>query len=109
MRGDASDGLPGVKGIGEKTAASLLASYGDLEGIVAHLDAVGPAVQRAIATHVDYLAAASQVVACERDVPLADVDLTLPRTPRDPARFAGLADLLNLGGAADRILAALAR
>jgi len=109
MRGDASDGLPGVKGIGEKTAASLLASYGDLEGIVAHLDAVGTGVQRAISTHVDYLAAASQVVACERHVPLADVDLTLPRTPRDPARFAQLVDDLNLGGAADRILAALHR
>ena len=35
MRGDASDGLPGVPGIGEKTAASLLATYGDLDGIEA--------------------------------------------------------------------------
>ncbi len=109
LRGDASDGLPGVKGIGEKTAASLLASYGDLEGIVEHLDAVAPGVRRAISSHVDYLAAASQVVACEREVPLPDVDLTLPRTPRDPARFAQLAVDLNLGGAADRIIRALAR
>src|SRR5439155_3723679 len=35
LRGDPSDGLPGVKGIGEKTAASLVNTYGDLDGIVA--------------------------------------------------------------------------
>lgn len=109
LRGDASDGLPGVKGIGEKSAASLLMRFGSLEGIVAHLDALAPGVRRALAAHVEYLGAASQVVACERDVPLPDVDLTRPRIPRDPARFAALAAELELGGAADRILAALAR
>ena len=107
LRGDASDGLPGVKGIGEKTAASLLAAYGDLEGIVAHCDSLGTTVRRAIAGHVDYLAAASQVVTCDRDVALPEADLTLPRTPRDPERFAALADELNLGGAAERIVKAL--
>ena len=66
------------------------------------------ATQRAIAANVDYLGAASLVVACERDVALPDVDLTRPRTPRDPERFAALAAELGLGGAADRILAALA-
>lgn len=109
LRGDASDGLPGVKGVGEKSAASLLARFGSLEGIVAHLDALAPAVRRAIAGHVEYLGAASQVVACDRDVPLPDVDLTRPHAPRDPDRFAALAADLGLGGAADRIVAALAR
>ncbi len=108
LRGDASDGLLGVKGVGEKSAASLLARFGSVEGIIAHLDALSPAVQRAIAANVDYLGAASLVVACERDVALPDVDLTRPRTPRDPDRFAALAAELGLGGAADRILAALA-
>nr|NLI49760.1 5'-3' exonuclease [Propionibacterium sp.] len=109
LRGDAADGLPGVKGIGEKSAASLLARFGSLEGIVANLDALAPGVRRALTEHVEYLGAASQVVACERDVPLPQVDLTRPRTPRDPARFARLAADLKLGGAADRILTALAR
>lgn len=108
MRGDASDGLPGVKGIGEKSAASLLARFGSLAGIVEHAGELSPAVQRAIAGHVDYLAAASQVVACERDVPLPDADLALPRAPRDPERFAALTEELGLGGSATRILAALA-
>lgn len=109
LRGDASDGLPGVKGIGEKTAAALLASYGDLQGIVEHASELGTGVRRSLETHLDYLAAASQVVTCDRDVNLPEVDLTLPRTPRDPARFAALSADLNLGGSADRILAALAR
>lgn len=109
LRGDASDGLPGVKGIGEKTAASLLARFGDLEGIVEHEGTLTPAVRRSLAASTDYLAAASQVVACDRTVDLPDRDLTLRRTPRDPERFAALADELALGGSADRILAAMAR
>ncbi len=108
LRGDASDGLPGVKGIGEKTAASLLSRYGDLEGVLANVDALSPAVARALTSHIDYIGAASQVVTCVRDVQLIDVDLTRPRTPRDPERFAALADDLNLGGSAGRILKALA-
>ena len=62
-----------------------------------------------MAASTDYLAAASQVVACDRTVDLPDRDLTLRRTPRDPERFAALADELALGGSADRILAAMAR
>lgn len=108
MRGDASDGLPGVKGIGEKTAASLLATYGDMEGIVENALSLSPSVQRAITGHLDYIAAASQVVAVDGSVPLPPLDLSLPRTPRDPARFAELSDELALGGSSDRILAALA-
>lgn len=108
LRGDASDGLPGVKGIGEKTAASLLATYGDLEGIVENVGSLGAAVQRALVANADYLAAASQVVACDRNVSLPDADLTLPRTPREPELFDALADELNLGGAAERILQAMA-
>lgn len=109
LRGDASDGLPGVKGIGEKTAASLLARYGDLDGIVAHHHDLGPSIARALASTIDYIGAARQVVACAADVALPRVDLTRPRAPRDPARFARLADDLNLGGSAERMLAALAR
>ena len=42
LRGDPSDNLPGVPGVGEKTAAKLLNTYGDLDGIFAHLDALTP-------------------------------------------------------------------
>lgn len=109
LRGDPSDGLPGVKGIGEKTAAGLINSYGDLAGILAHVDQLSPAVARALSASVDYLGPAQQVVTAATDAPVpADLDLTLPKAPRDPDAFARLAEQLNLGGAADRILKALA-
>lgn len=109
MRGDPSDGLPGVKGIGEKTASQLIAKYGDLDGIVANAANLSPGVQRSLTAAMDYLGPAREVVTAARGVPLAEVDLTLPTEPKDPELFAALTDELNLGGSADRILAALAR
>lgn len=110
LRGDPSDGLPGVAGIGEKTAASLIASYGDLEGILAAAGEgkLGPAVTRRLAEAVDYLGPARTVVAVATDVPLPELDLTLPAAPPDPAGFDALAESLGLGGSATRLLQALA-
>ena len=108
MRGDPSDGLPGVKGIGEKTAAQLIGKYGDLDGIVANAANLSSGVQRSLAAAVDYLGPAREVVTAARGVPLPEVDLALPAAPKDPELFAALTGELNLGGSADRILAALA-
>ena len=108
LRGDPSDGLPGVKGIGEKTASSLIGRYGDLDGIVANAAKLSPGVQRSLAAAMDYLGPAREVVAAARTLDLPHVDLTLPAEPRDPELFAALAEKLNLGGSADRIVAALA-
>ncbi len=108
MRGDPSDGLPGVKGIGEKTAAQLIGKYGDLDGIVANAANLSSGVQRSLAAAVDYLGPARAVVTAARGVPLPEVDLALPAAPKDPELFAALTEELNLGGSADRILAALA-
>ena len=109
LRGDPSDGLPGVKGIGEKTAADLLGRFQTLEGILEHRDATTPGVQRALTSAQAYLGPATQVVTAATDVPLPEVDLTLPRAPRDPEAFAALTRELNLCGSAERILTALAR
>ena len=109
LRGDPSDGLPGVKGIGEKTAATLIGKYGDLDGIVAAAANLSPGVQRSLAASLDYLGPAREVVAAARTLSLPDVDLTLPAEPRDPDLFAALAEELNLGGSADRIVAAMAQ
>ena len=110
LRGDPSDGLPGVAGIGEKTAASLIAAHGDLDGIVAAAGRgeLSPAVTRRLREAIDYLGPAREVVAVATDVPLPPVDLTLPSAPPDPAAFTALADSLGLGGSADRLLQALA-
>ena len=111
LRGDPSDGLPGVAGIGEKTAARLVADYGGMEGILAAASAgrFSPTITNRIAAAIDYLGAAGEVVAVRRDVELGPLDLTLPPVPADPEAFARLTAELNLGGAADRIVAAMAR
>src|SRR3954451_494816 len=74
MRGDASDGLPGVAGIGEKTAASLLLKFGDLTGIIAAAadpdSEMSPGPRRRILDAADYLQVAPTVVAVARDIDL---------------------------------------
>jgi 5'-3' exonuclease len=112
LRGDASDGLPGVPGIGEKTAASLLLKYGDLTGIIAAAAApdseMSPSPRRRIIEAAHYLAVAPQVVAVARDAPLPPYDATLPAAPRDPERVAALAQRFNLSSPLERLRAALA-
>ena len=80
LRGDPSDGLPGVTGIGEKLAASLVARYGDLETILA--EAEGGSTNTALAKvrrQADYVRRAAQVVAIATDLPLEDIDISRPR------------------------------
>ncbi len=105
MRGDASDGLPGVSGIGETTAARLLAVHGDLEGIVAAPD-LSASVAAKIAAAVDYIGRARQVVAVRTDLRLTG-DLTLPREVADPVAYETLAHDLQLGSAATRLAEAM--
>lgn len=111
LRGDASDGLPGVKGIGEKTAATLLQRYGDMPGLLAAAEDpgsdLGPNPRAKILAAADYLAVAPQVVAVARDLDLGDVDTTLPRSPADPDRVLALAERWNLESSMARAVTAL--
>jgi len=111
MRGDASDGLPGVPGIGEKTAASLLLKYGDLRGIVAAAgdpaSDMSPGPRRRILDAAEYLLVAPQVVAVTRDIDLPPYDATLPTAPRDPGRLEELAGRYNLASPVARLVAVL--
>ncbi|MEV4906772.1 5'-3' exonuclease [Streptomyces albidoflavus] len=111
LRGDPSDGLPGVPGVGEKTAAKLLAAYGDVAGIVAAAEdprsKVTPAQRKRLLEARPYLAVAPKVVRVATDVELAPFDPTLPSTPRDPEALAALAERWNLGGSLERLLAVL--
>lgn len=112
LRGDPSDGLPGVTGIGEKGATRLLSDYGDLEGIVAAAGAgrLSPRITAGLTAAMDYLGAAREVVGVRRDLDLGigPEALVLPAVPRDASRFAELAERYGLGGSADRVVAALA-
>jgi 5'-3' exonuclease len=80
LRGDASDGLPGVRGIGDKLAASLVAKYGGLDAIVeaAEGDAVGTVIEK-VRKDLDYVKRARRVVAITCDLPIPETDLTRPR------------------------------
>ena len=72
MRGDPSDGLPGVAGIGDKTAAALIEEFGDLDGILAAADddssSIKPRVRQSLLDSVAYIRAAREVVAVKRDI-----------------------------------------
>jgi 5'-3' exonuclease len=111
LRGDSSDGLPGVAGIGEKTAATLLAAHGDLAGIIAAAEGgegMSAGIQSKILTGLPYLAVAPTVVEVVKDLDLADTDSRLrPLDDAGRADAAALAERWALGTAMTRILDAL--
>jgi 5'-3' exonuclease len=115
LRGDASDGLPGVSGIGEKTAASLLLQYGTLDGLLAAARDAGSGlsspVRSKLAVAADYLTVAPAVVKVVRDldVPtLEEAGAQLHPVTGDPrAELERLAIEWNLGGSVRRLLDAL--
>jgi 5'-3' exonuclease len=112
LRGDPSDGLPGVKGVGEKTAAALVGRFGSIEGIMTALDSGSedgfPAGARAkLEAARDYLAVAPAVSRVVCDLPLPELDDALPRSPRDPAALLDLSDRWGLESPLERLLQAL--
>ncbi|MFW6774962.1 5'-3' exonuclease [Nocardioides sp. CPCC 205120] len=111
LRGDASDGLPGVKGVGDKTAATLLGRFGDIAGIrAAATDPaadMAPGVRAKVKAASDYLDVAPKVVAVVRDLPVRDVDLRIPGTSIDPAAAVALTERWDLGTSAERLTAVL--
>jgi len=107
LRGDPSDGLPGAAGIGEKTAARLIAEHGSLASVLA-ARTLPPAVARRLEAAQAYLAAARRVVPPVADVPLPPLDLSLPKAPAHPRRLARLAREHELAGPVGRVEKAVA-
>ncbi|HWP66371.1 MAG TPA: 5'-3' exonuclease H3TH domain-containing protein [Candidatus Limnocylindria bacterium] len=107
LRGDPSDGLPGVRGIGEKTASRLLAEHGSLDALLA-APALPAAVAAKLAAAAEYLAAARRVVLPVADLALEPLDLTLPADAGDGELLAALADEWKLAAAVDRVQRAIA-
>ena len=106
MRGDPSDGLPGVAGIGEKTASQILRRYGSLEAAIAAPD-LEPSVRAKLDRSADYLDKARRVVAPVADAPVRGGDGAIPTSPRDPGLARRLGERYQLRGAIDRLIAAL--
>ena len=74
LRGDPSDNLPGVPGVGEKTAAKLLTAHGDLDGIFSHLDTMTPKLRENLAANEELARSNARIIPLVRDVPL-EVDV----------------------------------
>ncbi|MFC4587116.1 5'-3' exonuclease [Sphaerisporangium corydalis] len=113
LRGDPSDGLPGVPGVGDKTAAALITRFGSLRAILDALDGGVtdgfPAGSRLkLGKARDYLAVAPAVVKVAGDAPLPDVAIARPTGARDPEALVTLADRYGLDGPLNRLLAVLA-
>ncbi|MCP3803725.1 5'-3' exonuclease [Allokutzneria sp. A3M-2-11 16] len=113
LRGDPSDGLPGVAGIGEKTAAGLITAVGSVEDLLAALDDPAdtriPARSRGkLEAARDYLTVAPKVVRVAVDAPVSlDRDDVLPNAPVDLDRVRALQEQWGLSRSVDRIVAAL--
>jgi len=88
MRGDPSDNIVGVPGVGEKTAAKLLNTYGDIDGIYAHLDSLTPKLRSNMAAAEEQVRTNLLLIPLVRDVPLgvAVEDLSLGGWDIDQAR-----------------------
>ncbi len=112
FRGDPSDGLPGVRGIGEKGAALIanhFQSVADaLQGAHDAHPALTPALARKIIDGSDYLKIAPTLVNCARDVPLPALDIAMPPAPKDFSDIYQFKERYGLGTSVDRLISALA-
>ncbi|WP_270888033.1 5'-3' exonuclease [Pedococcus sp. 5OH_020] len=111
LRGDASDGLPGVAGIGEKTAAKLIERYGSLNALRAALADGDPELKGAQRARLEagaaYLEVAPKVVEVAPDAPVPDVDLALPTEVADPVLLSRIASEFGVTSSFNRVLSAL--
>jgi 5'-3' exonuclease len=105
LRGDPSDGLPGVPGVGEKTAAGLVAAHPDLDAMLAAAAAgrLTPRLNAALTGNADYVQAMRKVAAVATDV---DYRISDPHPP-DRDRLAALGTAHAIEGPVDRLLAAM--
>lgn len=103
LRGDPSDGLPGVAGIGTKGAARLLMEHGSLDALLGATASLTPRVRAALEGAGEYLAAMREAVPVRRDV---DCRVTPAGTP-DPERLRQLGERHAIEGPVTRMVAAL--
>jgi DNA polymerase I len=107
MRGDPSDNLPGVPGIGEKTAAKLITSYGDLDGIFANVEAQTPKIKAGLTEHEQRVRTNAEMMLLRRDAPI-EVDLGTLGVHPDAAEVKRLFEFLEFRSLLGRLDEALA-
>lgn len=111
FRGDPSDGLPGVKGIGEKGAALIASNFATIEEVqqAAKLGdpRLTPNLARKVIEGAAYLKIAPTLVNCARDVALPSMSTALPSRPDDLSKIYQVKEEFGLGASVDRLIAAL--
>ncbi|MFP5488157.1 MAG: DNA polymerase I [Acidimicrobiia bacterium] len=103
LRGDTSDNLPGVPGVGEKTAAKLITTYGGLDGIFAHVGEQTPKLRENLTTHEDRARKNLELMLLRHDAPLDGVDLDRLAITPDPVEQQRLFDFLEFRTLGDRL------
>ena len=111
FRGDPSDGLPGVKGIGEKGAALIANNFATVDDVVEAAksghEVLSASLAKKVVDGIDYLKIAPTLVNCARDVTIPKMDLTLPKKPDDLSQIYAMKDEYGLGASVDRLISAL--
>lgn len=111
MRGDPSDGLPGVRGIGEKGAAKIVNEFQSVEEILHAAEKSDPRLGASLSKKLldgrDYLKRAEPVVNCVRDLRLPALDHTLPKKVSDKKKLDELIEIYGIGTSVNRLLSAL--
>src|SRR5919199_487555 len=107
MRGDPSDNLPGVPGVGEKTAAKLINDYGGPGGVFEHLQEQSPKPRQSLKDHEDTVRLNAEVMLLERDVPIECTPDDMARRPFDAERVRTLFNFLEFRTLYDRLAEAV--
>ncbi|MGD9996278.1 MAG: DNA polymerase I [Ilumatobacteraceae bacterium] len=107
LRGDPSDNLPGVPGVGEKTAAKLITTYGGLDGIFANVDKQTPKLRQNLVDHEAQARANAVLMVLRRDAPVDEIDLGALTVDPDQAETRRLFDFLEFKSLHDRLYEAL--
>jgi DNA polymerase I len=108
LRGDPSDNLPGIPGVGEKTASKWITEYGSLQGLVDNVDSVRGKVGDALRAHLASVVRNRELTDLVKDVPLAQTPDTLRLQPWDRDHIHRLFDDLEFRVLRDRLFDTLA-
>jgi 5'-3' exonuclease len=111
IRGDASDGLPGLRGIGEKGAALIAKSFSQMQDVVKAAENEDELLPKTLAKKVlaskEYARIAPKLVNCALDVPIPSMNIDLPKKPNSLTKIKDLQSEYGLGSSVDRLISAL--
>ena len=111
IRGDASDGLPGIKGIGEKGAASIAKQFTNLDDVMEAAtnddERLTTNIRKKLLESAEYAKIAPKLVGCATDVSIPEMKIDLPKKPLDTKKIQEIKEQFGLGTSVDRIMNAL--